>query len=174
MLDVTAREIGWYIALTEPSRETKALSGIERNGFVCNLPTFIKSIWAGRSKRRLVTRPLFPGYLFVRFDQGYERWDIVRDVSGVRGFLSVNGRPARIPQLAIDTINIKVAEMKLPPKQRSAYREGQSVRIMEGPFAALVGPIERLSNRGRVDVLIDLFGGKVPVEVHESEIEAVA
>ena len=174
MLDRATYNLAWYIALTEPSRETKALAGIERCGFVCNLPTFIKSVWAGRSKRRLVTRPLFPGYLFVGFHHGNERWDLVRDVSGVRGFLTTNGRPASIPQGAIDVINAKVSELALPPKLRSSYRKGQTVRVMEGPFAAFLGPIERLNGKGRVAVMLDVFGRKVPVDLHESEIAAVA
>ena len=174
MLDRTTYDLGWYIALTEPSRETKAKTGIERCGFVCNLPTFIKSVWAGRTRRRLVTRPLFPGYLFVGFHHGNERWDLVRDVSGVRDFLRVKGRPASIPQLAIDAINIKVGELALPPKQRSAYRKGQEVRVMEGPFAAFLGPIERLSGKGRVAVALNVFGRIVPVDLHETQIEAVA
>lgn len=173
MLDRTTINVGWYIALTEPSCETKAKTGIMRCGFICNLPTFTKSVWAGRSKRRLVKRPLFPGYLFVAFHFGNERWDLVRDVSGVRGFLTTNGRPASIPQGAIDVIDAKVSELALPPKLRSTYRKGQTVRVMEGPFSAFLGPIERLNGKGRVAVMLDVFGRKVPVDLHESEIAAV-
>jgi transcription antitermination factor NusG len=174
MLDRTTINVGWYIALTEPSCETKAKVGILRYGFLCNLPTFTKSIWAGRSKRRLVKRPLFPGYIFVGFNFGNERWDLVRDVSGVREFLRVNGRPASIPQAAINVIDAKVDELALPPKQRSTYRKGQDVRVIDGPYSGFLGPIERLNGKGRVSVMLDMFCRKVPVEVHESEIAVVA
>ena len=175
MLDVTTANLGWYIALTEPSREITTASRLVSLRFQCYLPTFIKSVWAGRSRRRLVTRPLFPGYLFIGMVRGDEQWERIRKADvGARDFLKISGHPVTVPYAAIEAIKIKEGELLLPPKQRSSYRKGQQVRIMEGPFSAFLGPIERLNGKGRVDVMVNVFGRMVPLNLHEMQIEAVA
>lgn len=175
MLDVTAMHLDWYIGLTEPSREMTAAAGLIGRRFQCYLPTFIKSVWAGRTRRRMVTRPLFPGYLFIGMLRGDEQFERVRnEVTGLRNFLKISGRNVVVPYAAIEAIKIKEGELLLPPKQRSAYRKGQEVRIVEGAFVAFLGPIERLNGAGRVDVLVNVFGRMVPLNLHETQIEAVA
>lgn len=171
MLDRTRIETGWYIALTEPSRETTAAAGLVGRRFTCYLPTFIKSVWASRNKRRKVTRPLFPGYLFVELQLGNEPWDYVRSVPGIREFLKTAGRPVTVPVMALDRIKLKEEELLLPPKDRAAYWKGKEIEVMKGPFAGFLGPIERMNGRDRVQVMLSVFGRGVPVDLHESEIK---
>ena len=49
----------------------------------------------------------------------------------------------------------------------------QAVRVIDGPFAAFLGPIERLNGKGRVAVMVNVFGRMVPIDLHETQIEAV-
>ena len=180
MLDRTRIETGWYIALTEPNLENRAAAGLEARRYIlgddkfawCN-PTIVKSVWTKTRKRRIVNRPMFPGYLFVQLPLGNEQWNRVRSVPGIRDFLKTMGRPVTVPSLAIDKINLKVEEMKLPPKERQAFWKGKQVEVMAGPFATFLGPIERMSGNDRVKVMLDIFGRGVEVDLHESEIRFV-
>lgn len=173
MLDRTRMETGWYIALTEPSRENTAAAGLVGRRFVCYAPTIKKSVWTKTRKRRLVERPMFPGYLFVQLQLGNEPWDYVRSVPGVRDFLKTMGRPVTVPAMAIEKIKLKEGELLLPPKERADYWKGRQVEVMQGPFATFLGPIERMSGNDRVKVMLDMFGRGVEVDLHESEIRFV-
>ena len=173
MLDRTRIETAWYIALTEPSRENTAAAGLIGRRFVCYAPSIIKSVWTATKKRRLVSRPMFPGYLFVQLHLGNEPWNYVRGVPGIREFLKTMGRPVTVPAMAIDKIKLKEGELLLPPKDRAEYWKGKQVEVMSGQFATFLGPIERMTGKDRVKVMLDVFGRGVEVDLHESEIRFV-
>src|SRR5215831_10830985 len=92
----SARRDRWYLAHTRPNNERKAEFHLNAQGFVTFLPQIEKTI---RHARRLATvrRPLFPRYLFVRFDVTQDRWLSVNGTIGVGRLVMQDGRPVAVP-----------------------------------------------------------------------------
>jgi transcriptional antiterminator NusG len=128
--------------------------------------------------------PLFPRYLFVRFDMGRSAWRDIFGVVGVAGLVCDGGLPVPVTQAVIDRIRdletggtILAREQKM----RVVFAVGQQVRINSGPFAdfravmqtALDQPFDQVDPETRVRVMLSLFGGAQPVELDVWQVEAV-
>jgi transcription elongation factor/antiterminator RfaH len=161
MLEANER---WFLVHTQPKSERKAELHLGAQGFRTYLPQIDKTVRHAR-KLNTVRAPLFPGYLFIILDLGRDRWLSVRSTIGVsRLFTTQDGRPVPVP--------VGIVESLIERSEGSVTRldidlaKGQKVRILTGPFAELVGTLERLDGRGRVQVLLELMGTAVPVTLH--------
>jgi transcription elongation factor/antiterminator RfaH len=161
MLEANER---WFLVHTQPKSERKAELHLGAQGFRTYLPQIDKTVRHAR-KLNTVWAPLFPGYLFIILDLGRDRWLSVRSTIGVsRLFTTQDGRPVPVP--------VGIVESLIERSEGSVTRldidlaKGQQVRILTGPFAELVGTLERLDGRGRVQVLLELMGTAVPVTLH--------
>jgi transcription elongation factor/antiterminator RfaH len=161
MLEANER---WFLVHTQPKSERKAELHLGAQGFRTYLPQIDKTVRHAR-KLNTVRAPLFPGYLFIILDLGRDRWLSVRSTIGVsRLFTTQDGRPVPVP--------VGIVESLIERSEGSVTRldidlaKGQQVRILTGPFAELVGTLERLDGRGRVQVLLELMGTAVPVTLH--------
>lgn len=128
--------------------------------------------------------PLFPRYLFVRFDRGRDGWRDVFGVVGVAGLVCEFGLPVPISQRVIDRIRAIETDgtvIARNEKLRTIFRLGQQVRINSGPFAelratmqtALDQPCDEVDAGTRVKILINVFGGNSLVELDIWQLEAV-
>ena len=98
---------------------------------------------------------------------GRDRWSSVRSTVGVASVISNDGRPFPVPAGIVETLIERSDEANLTRLDADLVT-GQSVRILSGPFAELVGTLERLDAAGRVRVLLDMMGTAVPVALHRS------
>src|SRR5690242_6449294 len=138
---VPARCDRWYLVHTRPNGERKAIFNLDAQGFLTFLPQIEKTI---RHARRLKTvrRPLFPRYLFVKFDIARDRWTSIYGTVGVAGLLSQADRPVPVP--------VGIVERLLARHEEGITRldrgltPGQRVRILYGPFADLTATLTRL------------------------------
>jgi transcription elongation factor/antiterminator RfaH len=161
----------WYLVHTRPNGEGKAEFNLAAQGFAAFLPRIDKTI---RHARRLKTvrRPLFPRYLFVRFDTARDRWLSVCGTFGVTRLFMQDGRPVAVPVgiveglLAHSDAGVTRLDVEL--------REGQRVRILSGPFAELTGTLARLDEGRRVEVLLEMMGAAVPVSVERRALAPAA
>jgi transcription termination/antitermination protein NusG len=168
----------WHVLLIEPQRELTAAAYLTAHRFKVYLPQ-IKT-WARRGLRRTkmeVERPMFPGYLFIRFDpdldDGKRRWRI--DITpGVRGFMKLDGEHA-----IISDVDIRVVQM-IEEEERSGlrrpeivhgYRLGEEVRVSEGVFSGFNGQVSRLDDEQRITLLLSLFGRAVRATLPVDDIE---
>jgi transcriptional antiterminator RfaH len=161
----------WFLAHTQPNSERRAQMHLGAQGFRTYLPRIEKTI---RHARRLVTvrAPLFPRYLFVVVDLDRDRWLSIRSTVGVSRLFTQAGRPIPVP--------VGIVEELIAQSDGECTRldaglvAGQSVRILTGPFAELVGTLDRLDATGRVRVLLALMGTEVPVTLHRSALAPAA
>ena len=151
----------WFLAHTLPKSECKAEMHLQAQGFRTYLPQINKTIRHARQFRD-VRAPLFPRYIFLILDLSRDRWLSVRSTIGVAALFTSEDRPVPVPAGVVEGIiarsdgNVITAELT----------KGQSVRIVSGPFANLVGTLERLDAAGRTRVLLEIMGTAVPVAIH--------
>ena len=152
----------WFLAHTLPRSERKAEMHLRAQGFRTYLPQIKKTIRHARQFRN-VQAPLFPRYLFLIIDPARDRWLCVRSTVGVSSLFTCEGRPVPVPQGVVESL-IARSDGALTGLD-VGLTKGQSVRILSGPFANLVGTLDRLDAAGRTRVLLDIMGTAVPVAI---------
>jgi transcription antitermination factor NusG len=121
-------------------------------------------------KSRKVIKPLFPNYLFARFDP-FESFRLVNWAWGVARVLGYDGKPSPIDDEVIEIIKRRVDE-KCVVQKALHFNAKDPIRINSGPFKDLMGIFERwVSEEGRVRVLLDLLSYSAKVELHYSQVE---
>jgi transcriptional antiterminator RfaH len=160
-LTLTTENERWYVARTLPQRELHAARQLTNQGF----RSFVPRYWKNRRHARkveTVSAPLFPRYLFVVIDHTRDRWRCINGTLGVDRLLMYGGEPQPVPHGVVENL-IATADLDGNIRFDFALNEGQMVKVTAGPFAELVGQLERLDDNGRVRVLLEILGGKVRV-----------
>lgn len=123
-------------------------------------------------QRRTTERRVFPGYILVEMVMSEDTWYAVRNTPGVTDFVRSGTKPVPLRQEEVDRI-LKRMEAEAP-KIKVSFREGQKVRIIEGPFEDFMGTVDAIdADRARVRVLVNMFGRETPVEVDFLQVERV-
>lgn len=169
-LSVLAGAERWYVVRSLPRQEAKAQFHLSRQDFSVFLPLMTKTVRHAR-QLRTVRSAIFPSYMFVALDLGRDRWRSVNGTSGVASLIMAHEAPEPVPVGVVEQLLDHLDDDGLVRFDRD-LREGQSVRVASGPFASAVGCLERLDANGRVRVLLDIMGGKVPALLDRSALEA--
>jgi transcription termination/antitermination protein NusG len=123
-------------------------------------------------QRKVVQRRVFPGYILVEMIMTEESWYVVRNTPGVTGFVSSGDKPAPLREDEVSRILKRMENEQ--PKVRVTYRPGQVVRIVDGPFAEFHGAVEEVNmEKGKVRVLVSMFGRETPLELDLLQVEKV-
>lgn len=121
-------------------------------------------------QRRNVTKKILPGYVLIEMNMSDQSWDIVRNTPGVTGFVSSGNKPVPLEHKEVEQILKQMEAEK--PKVKVGFRKGQSVRVVDGPFIDTVGVVDDISaDKGKVKVLLSLFGRETPVELDFLQVE---
>jgi transcription antitermination factor NusG len=151
----------WHVARTLPQRELQAARQLANQGF----RSFVPRYWKNRRHARKVetlSAPLFPRYIFVVVSQTRDRWRSINGTLGVDRLLMSGGEPQPVPHGVVENL-IAAADATGNIHFDFHLQEGQAVKITAGPFAELVGQLERLDDNGRVRILLEILGGRVRV-----------
>jgi transcription elongation factor/antiterminator RfaH len=151
----------WYVVRTQAQRELQATKQLENQEFRVFLPRHLKN---RRHARRVetVSAPLFPQYLFTVLDLTKDRWRCINGTLGVDRVLICAGEPQPVPHGLIESL-IQVADADGTICFDFQLREGQTIKVGAGPFADVIGRLEKLDDKGRVNVLLEMLGGTVRV-----------
>jgi transcription elongation factor/antiterminator RfaH len=158
----------WYLVFTGPNQEQRAVLNLERQGFRPFLPRILKSVRHARSIR-MVVAPLFPRYVFLPLDLDRDRWLSVRSTFGVSSLYMSGSRPGPVPCGVVEAILDQV-DVTGTARLDAGLDVGDEVRVLSGPFADLVGTLNRLDDNGRVRVLLDIMGKSTPVTLPRSAL----
>jgi transcriptional antiterminator RfaH len=154
----------WYVAETLPRKEALAMEHLRRQAFQGFCPRFRK-LRSHARKREQVLVPLFPNYVFIRYDAARQPWRSINGTIGVRQLIgSERNRPEAMPGAAMQYI-LSRCDDGLVTRLVDEPRTGQAVRILSGPFADSLASIEALDDRGRVSVLLDILGRRMSVRM---------
>ncbi len=168
----------WYVIHTYSGHEERVKKNLEQrikfmdSGdkiFQVVIPTE-DEIEVRAGKRRTVTKKILPGYVLVQMKLDENSWSIVRNTPGVTGFVGSGTAPT---PLEVDEVGEILKQMTSEtPKVKVGFRKGQSVRVTDGPFIDFVGIVDEINTeKGKVKVLLSLFGQETPVELDFLQID---
>ena len=121
-----------------------------------------------------VMRKQFPGYILTRMYLDDDSWFTVRNTPGVTGFVGSASKPTPLSRREVERILgvRKEEEEKKTPRFKPEWEVGETVRVVEGPFADFNGLIEDINvDQSKVRVLVDIFGRETPVELNFDQIQ---
>jgi len=121
-------------------------------------------------QRRTVTKKILPGYVLVQMKLNDQSWNVVRNTPGVTGFVGTGVKPVPLREEEVSQI-LKQMEAETP-RVKIGFRKGQSIRVTDGPFIDFVGVVDDINQaKGKVKVLLSLFGRDTPVELDFLQVE---
>ncbi len=120
-----------------------------------------------------VPKKQFPGYILVRMYLDDDSWYAVRNTPGVTGFVGSGSKPTPLSRREVERIlGVTKDEEKKAPRFKPDWEVGETVRVVEGPFADFNGVIEDINvDQSKVRVLVDIFGRETPVELNFEQIQ---
>lgn len=117
-------------------------------------------------------RKFFPGYVLVNMELNDETWHLVRKTPKVTGFV---GKGTNLPSLSDDEVQkvlAQILEGATRPKPKVTFEKGESVRVLDGPFANFNGVVEDvMPDKGRIRILVSIFGRYTPIDLEFSQVE---
>jgi len=126
----------------------------------------------GEKQVKKSSRKFFPGYLLVHMEMNNETWHLVKDTPQVTAFIGGKTKPIPIPDGGIDALVEKINEGTLRPTVKMDFEKGDEVAIVEGPFANFNGTVEEVKpEKGRLKVLVSIFGRQTPIELEFLQVK---
>lgn len=127
-----------------------------------------------KGQKKTTKRKFFPGYILVRMLLNEESWHIVKNTPKISGFVGDKHNPVPVPESEILKMTNRISEGGARPKPKASFKEGETVRVIDGPFNNFNGVIEDVNgDKGKVRVLVSIFGRSTPVELDFIQVEKV-
>ncbi|MEO9599252.1 transcriptional activator RfaH [Parasphingorhabdus sp.] len=165
-------ELIWHLAQYKPNCAMIAKHNLARQGFEVFLPLETNTrISRGKFIEKIM--PFFPGYLFVGLADGSSPLNAIRSTYGVSQLVRFGTKAADVPAQLIVELKSRCNKDGLIGKN-VIFEEGEKVRVTDGPFANLVGQVERTVSDRRVWLLLDVMGKKTKVSVARPVLQAKA
>lgn len=172
----------WYVIHTYSGYENKVCNNLLRRIESMNMKDKIfqvlvpteEEIEFKDGKRKTVQKKIYPGYVLVEMIMHDDSWYVVRNTSGVTGFVGPSGagiKPIPLPEEEVKVI-LRHMGLEAPVRVNLDIDIGQGVRVTHGPFQDFHGIVEEVNTeREKVKVLITIFGRETPVELEFSQVE---
>ena len=151
----------WFILQFKSNSHHQAVKNLNRQGFETFLP--LHNTTSRKSSRFINTsKPLFPGYMFIRFDIAESEWHKINNTYGVSRLITFNSTLKSIPTIFVDHL-MKRYDLsgKLIPIQK--LKKGDQVEVLKGPFANFIATVEKYEADQRIWILMDLMGRKTKI-----------
>jgi len=175
-----AAQLKWYIVHTYSGHENKARLTLLERVRNANLNEFFGQVLVPtesvmelvKGQRRTTTRKFFPGYMFVQMVMDDRSFHLVKNTPKITGFLG-GTKPTPVPEREITGLQTTAAEGAKPkPRARVTFEVGDSVRVVEGPFANFSAKVEEVkADKQKVKVSVSIFGRATPVELDFTQVE---
>jgi transcriptional antiterminator NusG len=197
--DLRSRPGDWYVIHSYAGYENKVKANLETRVqnldvgdyiFQVEVPTEeVTEIKNGQRKQ--VNRKVLPGYILVRMELTDESWSAVRNTPGVTGFVGATSKPSPLTLDDVVKFLLPPAAAKKPAKSTASgaasteaslerpeilvdFEVGESVTVMDGPFATLPASISEVNaEQGKLKVLVSIFGRETPVELTFNQVTKI-
>jgi transcriptional antiterminator NusG len=187
----------WYVVHSYAGYENKVKANLETRIQTLDVEEFIFQVEVPteevteikNGQRKQVQRKLLPGYILVRMDLNDASWSAVRNTPGVTGFVGATSRPSPLTlDEVLKFLAPRVAQPKVPvgagkhagglggakPAIEVDFEVGESVTVMDGPFATLPATINEVNvDAQKLKVLVSIFGRETPVELSFSQVAKI-
>ena len=171
-----ADELKWYVAHTYSGYENTVAASIEKSVENRNMKDLITEVSIPMETvteitdngPKTVDRKVFPGYVLVKMVMTDETWHLVRNIRGVTGFVGSANKAIPLTDEEIAALGVEKREVVV------SYSVGDSVKINDGALESFIGTVEELDlDRGKVRVVVSMFGRETPVELELDQVELV-
>jgi transcriptional antiterminator NusG len=153
--------------------KTVKLQGLEDRIFRIIIPT--ENVTEMRNgKRTITTKKFFPSYILLEMDLTDETLHIINNTPGVSRIVGVGGRPTPLREEEVERILDAIDTGKVKPTPEIPYKMGEHVRVIDGPFTDFTGVVDEVNaERGKLKVMVSIFGRPTPVELDFLQVESV-
>jgi transcription termination/antitermination protein NusG len=187
----------WYVVHSYAGYENKVKANLETRIQTLDVEDYIFQVEVPteevteikNGQRKQVQRKVLPGYILVRMDLNDASWSAVRNTPGVTGFVGATSRPSPLTlDEVLKFLAPRVAQPKVPvgagkhaaglggakPAIEVDFEVGESVTVMDGPFATLPATINEVNvDAQKLKVLVSIFGRETPVELSFSQVAKI-
>lgn len=170
----------WYVVHTSSGHEVRVMDTLRQRVETMNLvgrvfemlvPTQDKII-IRNGKKATIKEKIFPGYLLVKMILDDPTWLAVRTTAGITGFVGSGNNPT--PLSESEVANIQKFVSSPAPRFKTKFTTGEAIKITDGPFSDFLGTIHEIDDeKGKVKVLVSIFGRETPVELDFLQIQKV-
>lgn len=176
-----SEELKWYVVRAVSGKEKKVkqyleaeINRLNANHLVTQvlIPTE-KVIQIRDGKKVSKERSYFPGYVLIEANLKGELEHIIKNITGVIGFLGEGGHAVPLRQSEVNRILGKVDEMsEIGAVANLTYYVGEPVKVMDGPFNGFSGVIEEVNDeKKKLKVMVKIFGRRTPLELNYMQVE---
>lgn len=171
-----AEELKWYVAHTYSGYENTVAVSIEQAVENRNMHDLIAEVAIPMETvteitdngPKTVERKVFPGYVLVKMVMTDETWHLVRNIRGVTGFVGSANKAIPLTDDEIAALGVEKHEVVV------SYAVGDNVKIIDGALESFIGTVDELDlDRGKVRVVVSMFGRETPVELELDQVETV-
>jgi transcription termination/antitermination protein NusG len=177
---MTGQTHQWYVVHTYSGFEQKAKLALEEKIKTSGVDALFTEILIPsedvvemkKGVKKTSSRKFFPGYILVKMDLSDETWSLVKSVPKITGFVGGGKRPPAVPEEEVKRITQQISDGTLKPKPKVRFEKGESIRVVDGPFSNFNGIVDEVKpDKGKVRVLVSIFGRSTPVELDFMQLE---
>ena len=173
-------ELKWYVVHTYSGFEQKAKLALKERIRQFKMDKQISDVLIPsenvielvRGEKKTTSRKFFPGYMLVKMILNESTWHLVKGTPKITGFVGNAVTPPSVPDEEVTRITNQMTEGTLKPRPKVQFEEGESVRVVDGPFVNFNGVVEEVKpDKGKLRVMVSIFGRSTPVELDFVQVE---
>lgn len=171
----------WYVVHVYSGHEKKVGEALRQRAQTLHITDKVlqaliptqEKIQIRRGQRKTVNEKIFPGYMLVKMEMTDDAWLAVRTTEGVTGFVGMSSRPTPLPKSEVDAI-LKYTQQSGEASYKADFVDGEAVKVTDGPFNDFLGTVSGIDeDKGKVTVLLNIFGRETPVELDFLQVKKV-
>ena len=170
----------WYVAHALSGYENRVTKTLKERILNHNMAEMFSDIvvpeetvvTSVNGKKRNIKKKLFPGYVLVKMIMNDHTWHLVKNTDKITGFIGgTKEKPQAISDEEASYMLGQVQGNVKKARSATSYSAGDSVKVIEGPFASFVGTVEAVNANGKLKVNVSIFGRPTPVELDDTQVE---
>jgi transcriptional antiterminator NusG len=172
----------WYVVHTYSGFENKVKVSLQERIESAEMQAFFSDVLVPEEdivelvsgEKKTSKRKFFPGYVLVKMELNDDTWHIVKNTPKVTGFIGTKDKPTPIPDEDVEALRTRIEEGTLKPKPKFSFDVGDHVKIIDGPFTNFDGIVDEVKpEKGKLRVIVSIFGRSTPVELDFIQVMAV-
>jgi len=180
--EVTRMPMRWYVVHTYSGHENKVRENIQKMINASSIRDHFGQIVVPteevaemkKGKKTITTRKFFPSYIMIEMNMSDEAFHLVTDLPGVTGFVGTSSGPQPLTKPEVERILGRMDKEKQTIIPEIPFTLGEHIRIKDGPFSDFTGVIDEINaERGKLRVLVSIFGRETPVELDFLQVENI-
>lgn len=177
---VPAGKLEWFVVHAYSGFETKAKQALEERVRLSKMERYFGEIHVPqetvvelvKGQKKTSNRKFFPGYILVQMVMNQDSWHLVKETPKITGFVGDATDPQPMTEDEVKRVLNQVEEGTASPRSKMSFEQGETVKVIDGPFTDFNGTIEEVKpEKGKVKVLISIFGRATPVELDFMQVE---